>query len=202
MKHLVVSLAGIVLLVFLTSAPAADEKLKETPFYPLKVGTKWQYKVGAGSLTIKVTKHEQVGEVTCAVLEKSKDDQVLGSDHIGVTADGVYHYMIAGQKLDMPFRILKLPPKKGDNWKVEVKDRGKSVSGSFTLGEAEVVVPAGKYKAITAVSDGFQLPEADGKTVKIDFKFWFVEKIGLVKHTIQIGDQKEVVIELEKFEGK
>ena len=199
MKHTVTALAGLFLLTGLLATHAADEPLV-TPYYPVKVGTRWQYKVGGNSLTVKVAKHEKVGDVTCAVLETSRDDQVITTEHVGIKADGVYRYTLATFKPDPPFRILKLPAQKGDTWKIESKVAGQTLSGKFTLSESEVTVPAGKYKALLAVSDGFTAPDPNGNTIKIVFKFWFAEKVGMVKQTFQLGEGPEVVIELEKVE--
>jgi len=201
MNRVVTPLAGLLIVLGLSRAPAADEKIKESPYYPLKIGTKWHYRVGANSFVMHVAKHEKVDGTVCALLETSRDGQVLTNEQIGIKDDGIYRFSIAGQKPDNPFRILKLPAKKGDTWKVESKIGAQSFKGSFTVGEAEVTVPAGKYKAITAASDGFEIPDDNGNFLKITFNFWFVEKVGLVKQTIKIADKPEVVIELEKYEA-
>jgi len=201
MKRIISSLT-LLLLLGLVSARAADDTVLETPYYPLKVGSKWTYKVGGSAFTIEVAKHEKVGDVMCALLETSKDGQVVTSEHVGVKTDGVYRYTISGQKPDAPFRILKLPAKKGESWKVEAKIAGQGFNGSFTAGDADITTPAGKFKTVTAFSDGFEVPDPNGGTLKITFKFWFAEKVGLVKQTIGVGDRPEVVIELEKYEAK
>jgi hypothetical protein len=202
MRLNVIPLACLVILLGLSRAPAADDKIKESSYYPLKVGTKWTYKAGGSMFVIQVAKHEKIGDVVCGVLETAKDGNVIATEHVGVTGDGIYRYSVAGQKPDNPFRILKLPPKKGDSWKVEAKVGGQVFNGSFKLDEAEITVPAGKYKTFAAASDGFQLDDGNGNQIKISFKFWFAEKVGLVKQTIQVADKPELVIELEKFEGK
>jgi hypothetical protein len=201
MKLVVVPIAGLVLFLGLAKAPAADDKIVESPWYPLKIGTKWHYKVGANKFSMHVTKHEKVGDAVCGLVETSKDGNVVTSEQVGVKDDGVYRYSIAGQKPDVPFRILKLPPKNGDTWKVETKIAGQGFNGSFKLNEEDVTVPAGKYKTMHALSDGFAVPGDDGGKIKIVFQFWFAEKVGLVKQTIQFGERPELVIELEKFEA-
>ena len=200
MTRAVISLVGLMLLTGLTVRSAADENLAATPYYPLKVGTRWQYKVGANSIAVKVVKHEKVGDVNCALLETTRDDQVLAAEHIGVKADGIYRYTIGPFKPDPPFRILKLPAKKGDTWQVDTKIGAQEIKGSFSVTEEEVTVPAGKYKALSVVSKGLETPDGNGNMVKLVFKFWFAEKAGMVKQTVQIGDRPEVAIELEKMD--
>jgi hypothetical protein len=199
MKNTIPALAGLFLFTSLLATQAADEPIV-TAYYPLKIGTRWQYKVGGNSLTVKVTKHEKVGDLNCAVLETSRDDQVVATEHVGIKADGVFRYSLGAIKPDPPFRILKLPPKNGDSWDIQSKVGGETLSGKFTLKETEVTVPAGKYKALLAVSDGFTVPDPKGNKIKLVFKFWFAEKVGMVKQTFQVGDAPEVVIELEKME--
>src|SRR5579885_1199326 len=117
---------------------AAQEKLNETPYYPLKVGSTWHYRAGESKFTIRVAGHEKVGDVTCALLETIREGKVVGSEHLAVTADGVYRYDFTlpqsqsdpkdktktvkqpvKQSLKPPILILKLPPKSGDGWKVD-----------------------------------------------------------------------------------
>jgi len=201
MRQFYLACAGVLLLT-VTGTPAADDKAKTSPYFPLKIGSKWHFKTSAAKFTQQVIKHEQVGETLCALMEMTKDGTVVVTEHLAVKDDGIYRYSIAGQKPDVPFRVLKLPPRKGDTWDVAVKVANDELKGTFVTGEEEVTVPAGKYQAVTATSKGFELTTGDGgKGAGIVFKFWFAPNVGLVKQTIKIGDRPEVVIELEKYEG-
>src|SRR2546423_13590341 len=52
------------------AAPAfADEKVGESPYYPTKVGTTWNYRLGEMKATVKVVKHEMKGGHMCALVE-------------------------------------------------------------------------------------------------------------------------------------
>ncbi|MBL8798616.1 MAG: hypothetical protein JNM56_32265 [Planctomycetia bacterium] len=195
----IVPLAG--LLLSFNLAGAADDKLKESTYFPLKVGTKWHYRVGPAKLTLQVAKHEKVGDVLCALIETLKDGNIVATEHVAVRDDGVFRYTIAGQKPEMPFQVLKLPPKKGDTWKVAVKIGNEELKGEFVSGEEEVEVPAGKYQAVTATSKGFQAPDGEGNMQDLSFKFWYAPKVGQVKQTIKIGKRPEIAIELERYES-
>jgi len=199
MKLGILSVAGLFLVLNL--AGAADDQLKDSTYFPLKIGTKWHYRIGATKLTLQVAKHEKVGDMTCALIESLKDGNIVATEHVAVKDDGVYRYTLAGQKPDMPFQILKLPPKKGDTWKVAVKIMNEELKGTFTSGEEEVTVPAGKYQAVTATSTGFSSPDGEGNMQEVAFKFWFAPKVGQVKQTVKIGKRPEIAIELEKFEA-
>lgn len=200
MKLGIVPLAG--LLLFLNLAGAADDKVKDSTYFPLKIGTKRHYRVGATKLILQVAKHEKVGDVMCALIETLKDGNIVTTEHVAVKDDGVFVYSNSGQKPDMPFQIMKLPPKKGDTWTVMVKFMNAELKGNFTSGEEEVTVPAGKYQAVTATSSGFQAPDGEGNMQDIVFKFWYAPKVGQVKQTIKIGKRPEIAIELEKFETR
>jgi hypothetical protein len=181
---------------------AAQDRLKETPYYPLKVGTTWHYSAGDSKFTIRVVRHEKVGAVLCALLETKRADKVVGSEHLAVAADGVYRHDLmvmdktpAPQVLKPPMLVLKLPPKKGDSWKIDSKGDGKTFRGSFQVGEQEITVPAGAYKTFRVASQDLEV-----NALKPAITTYFAEGIGMVKQTIEMGDAK-IEIELEKFEA-
>ena len=185
---------------------AAKDKLKETPFYPLQVGAVWHYRAGDGKFTIRVVKHEKVGDTLCALLETRRDGKVVGSEHLAVAADGVYrHDLTAGlpkpnaspvtRRMKPPVLVLKLPPKKDDSWKVDSKSDGQTFHGEFRVDEQQITVPAGKYKTFRIRSEDLEV-----NALKANITTHFAEGVGMVKQVIEIGDSK-VVIELEKFEA-
>jgi hypothetical protein len=191
------------LLVTASGVLTAADAPGESPYCPLGVGTTWHYKVGDGKVVIRVVRHEKVGDVPCAFLEARRDGKVVGSEHLAVTADGVYRHTISqapGDKsatltLKPPLLVLKLPPRKGDAWKVDSKGDGKTFRGAFKADEQEVKVPAGTYKAVRVASQDL---EVNG--LKPVVTTWFAEGVGMVKQVVQEGDSK-IEIDLEKFEA-
>ena len=179
-----------------TSESAAQDKILETPYLPLEKGNTWTYKIAEKNFTLKVADHEKVGGVLCARVEMSVDGKVQTFEHLAVTADGIYRYSIGGTRLDVPVRILKLPPKKGDSWPIDSKGPGESLKGSVKAGEEEEVkVLAGAYKkVVTSTCDDL---EANG--LKCGFTYYFAEGVGIIKQQVQIGNDK-TVFELEKFQ--
>jgi len=189
---------------------AAQDKLKETPYYPLKVGTTWHYRAGDSKFTIRVVRHEKVGDAFCALLETTRDGKVVGSEHLTVAADGVYRYDLAqrirsisdGKKtvadvfgsFRPPMLLLKLPPKKGDSWKVDSQSDGKTFRGRFQVAEQEITVPAGTYKTFRVTSQDLEV-----YSLKPILTTFFAAGVGMVKQIIEMGDAK-IEIELEKFE--
>jgi hypothetical protein len=202
------------LLLGLTAELAAQDKLKETPYYPLQVGTTWHYRSGDSKFTVRVARHEKVGDTLCALLETTRDGKVVGAEHLAVAADGVYrHDLISMQRqadpndkakqveraVPQPLKpsmlVLKLPPKKDDSWKVDSKGDGKTFRGSFVVDEQEIKVRDKTYKTFRVRSQDLEV-----NALKAAITTHFAEGVGMVKQIIEIGDAK-VEIELEKFEA-
>jgi hypothetical protein len=171
-------LLAFALLLAVAVELAAQDKLKETSYYPQKVGN-----------------------TLCAFLETERDGKVVGSEHVAVGDDGVYRHDLtvtaektAAQKLNPPILVFKLPPKKGDSWKIDSKVDGKTFRGTFQVGEQEITVPAGTYKAFRVASQDLEV-----NSLKPAITTFFAEGVGMVKQIIEIGNAK-VEIELEKIE--
>ena len=173
-----------------------QEGMTETPYYPLKVNTRWDYQVKGQNTTItmKVAKHEKVGDVMCAVIETIVNNNVVATEHVRADKEGVKRYMFMGQKADPPVLFLKLPYKKGDKWTVDTKVMGQATKGTFQYDEEVVDVKQGKHKTIVARSNDF---EAAGQ--KVSTTYWFAEGVGMVKQQANIAGT-DVTLELTKFE--
>jgi hypothetical protein len=195
-KKPLITVFTLALLLAMMTRLHAQDKVAESPYYPLQVGNTWSYKIKGlnQTVTTKVTKHEKVGDVMCAVVESSADGKSQ-IEYVAVKDDGVYRYKGMGQTIDPPIRFLKLPAKKGDTWEIESKVGGViTVKGQGTIKEkTEVTVPAGKYKAIVAFND----LEIVGQ--KLTTTYYFAEKVGMVKQTANFNGI-DVIMELEKFE--
>jgi hypothetical protein len=200
-------------LFLLSAGLTAQEKLKETPYYPLQVGATWHYRLGETKFTVHVVKHEKVGDTLCALLESKRDGKVAGSEHLAVAADGVYRHDLtsllpqdnakdAAKTAEKPVTetpkpsllILKLPPKNGDSWKIDSKSDGKVFRGGFKVGEEEVEVPAGKYKAFRVSGQDLEV-----NSLKPNITTYYAEGVGIVKQIIEVADAKAEIV-LEKFE--
>jgi hypothetical protein len=181
----------------ITSAVSrAQDKLRESPYFPLQKGTTWKYKIGDKSFTLKVAEHEKIGAVMCARVEMIVDGKVQTFEHMSVAEDGIYRHSIGGTKLDVPVCILKLPPKKDDTWTIDAKGPGETLKGTVKAGEeAEVAVPAGAYKKVVTSTCG----DLDANGLKCSFTYYFAEGVGIIKQQVQVGADK-TVFELEKFE--
>jgi hypothetical protein len=201
MKRLACALLALPLAL---AAGRAQDKMTESSWYPLRVGTKWHYKSGDKKFLMQVAGHEKVGDVLCARVEMVKDGKVTAVEHIAVTGDGVVRKDLelrrdnnqpATETPTPPILILKLPPKKGDTFTVDSKAAGKAYKGTFKVDEEEVTVPAGTYKNAVSVT-GLDL-EVDG--LKPTIVTWYADNVGMIKQVVSEAGQK-IVVELEKFE--
>jgi hypothetical protein len=189
--------AALVLLVGPANRLLADEKSNETPYYPLKVGSTWTYKFSNSEerLTIRVARHEKIGNLDCAVMEASARGMVTASEYVAVQADGVYR--VKGSKGEMvtpPFPFFKLPPKKGDTWTISSKAGTIEIRGKgSTDDEKEVQVPAGKYKAWVVNND------LEVGSQRISTTYYFASGVGMIKQTVRIQGM-DMGFELEKYE--
>jgi hypothetical protein len=186
-------LLALALLAGLTVLALGQDPTKDSPYFPLKVGSRWTYRSGDNQFVMQVTKQEPIGKTVCARLDVLVAGKYLTSEHDAVQDDGVYRYTIAGEKYDPPLCILKLPPKKGVKWTYEAKFKGETTTGSTMLDEVEVKVPAGKYKAFRAESDYKVGDQA------VNLTCWYAENVGLVKQVLKAGSA-EIILELEKYE--
>jgi hypothetical protein len=182
-------------------ARAADDKTATTPYYPLVVGNTWSYRVGENRFTLKVAKMEEVedankAKVNCARVELIVNGKVVSFEHIAVKDKALVRFSFEGKTANPPIPFLKLPPQKGATWPVESRIDGQQLKGTFTTGEEEVTVPAGKFKTVTVTGKDLEI-----NGVKMALTYYFAEKVGMVKQVIEYAGQK-AVIEMEKAEVK
>jgi hypothetical protein len=175
-------------------APPAKEGVKDTPFYPLKVGTAWVYRVGPRTFNVRVVAHELIGKEWCARLEGSEGERKQ-EEHLTVRADGIYRVRENGQGIEPPVCVLKLPPEAGATWTWAAALAGQKLTGTFTLADEELAVPAGKYKAVRAASADLTLGDW-----KAPLAVWYAAGVGPVRQRLVVNG-KTVLLELQSFKA-
>jgi hypothetical protein len=195
------SLAALAALAALAGAvAAADEKMPDTPYYPLVVGNTWHYRAGDNRFQLKVAEIKSVDGKPRAKIDLVVNDKAVSFEQVGVTKDGVVRYTFEGKEAKPPIEFLKVPPKADASWKIdsEVIDKaGKlPVKGTFKIGkEEDVKVPAGTYKAVPVSGQDI---DANGVRVQ-KLTYYFAAGVGMVKQVIEMEGNK-IQIELEKYE--
>ncbi len=173
-------------------------RVADSPYYPLQVGTRWEYREAKESFAVVISKHEIIGGIPCAVVQTERGGRRMASEHVYATEAGVFRQAVDGKKLPRPIPILKLPPQKGDSWEVDWPRGQQQRTAIFTTAAVaeEVEVPLGKFQALTVHGE---IRETEGRTV---FKYWFAAEVGLVKQVLQKQGGSMLVYELEKFAKK
>jgi hypothetical protein len=165
-------------------------------YFPLKAGSEWHYSGESNGQKVQATnriaKVEVIDGTPLARLETTIGGQVMASEHLSSTDKGIFRHRFNGIEITPPVCLLRYPIKIGDKWESEPKVGEQKVKMKCQIGEEEVEVPAGKYKAVTLDL------EADVNGIKITTRYWFVEGMGFVKQTADFGGNK-VLLQLEKF---
>jgi hypothetical protein len=174
-------------------------------YYPLKVGTKWNYELDAGqpqkgNITSVIAAEEPSDGKSLARLEVYINGQkAQTTEHLMSNKDGVFRVKINNQELDPPLCILKYPLKAGQKWDTKTTAMRQQLDVSCRQGaEEDVQVPAGKYKAVPCVIETSQ--QTPQGAMKIVNTYWFVPDVGVVKQKMDIGG-KVILMELTKYEA-
>jgi hypothetical protein len=182
-------LAGWLLLAF-TSASRSQEKTASSPWFPLKPGTTWQYRVGDNKFELRVPRIEK-GNPRIELVVKGK---VLSNEEVQVTDSAVTRLTFEGKAIKPAITLLKLPPMKGQSWPIEatIAD-GQVIKGTLSTDEKDIEVPAGQFKAIVVTGKDLSV---NGE--KLNISWYFANDVGMVKQELELAGKK-VVIELEKY---
>jgi hypothetical protein len=188
----------LVPLVAAAWAVAAAGQENTPNYYPMKVGTKWTYRLNANGqleqLGATIARTEKVNDKELYRLESSVGGKVTMSENLSSSAEGVFRHRANGVDATPPICVIKYPVKKGEKWDTDTTlGANKFKISSTVTGEEDVEVPAGKYKTVTVEVNS----EAAG--MKFTTKYWFAADVGIVKQVATIGGNT-ISLELEKYE--
>ena len=149
-----------------------DKKKDDKSFdFPLKVGSKWTYRVGENRYEVKVAKIEPVGKVECARMETTINGKAASFEHVAVGSDkgvpAVMRYSFEGKKAVPPLPFLLLPADK-TSWRVESKVLDQTLKGTFKKSFEDVKVPAGAFPKAAKVSSDLSVNKVD-----LSVTWWF-----------------------------
>ncbi|OWK40944.1 hypothetical protein [Fimbriiglobus ruber] len=176
-----------------------------TEYYPLKKDTKWVFKVGESTITMKVSAVTPEG----ATIDTLVNEKLVASETIQVKSDGVYRSKINKSEIVPPVKILALkdgkPEPKGTKWKIDSKiqinNQDNPIKGEFTIKDdkEKVKVPVSDKEIEAVAVEGPEFQIAGSKT---SVRYWFAPGKGTIKLAYSI-EGNEAVLELKEFtEGK
>jgi hypothetical protein len=179
------ALPALLLVPALALAGPRSKEKEAGAYFPTREGDRREYEVTAGG--------EAAGGYTDVVTKVEKRDGALHvtitRDHpggapyvttIAVAADGLTRVAVGDKPLDKPAVLLKLPAKVGTEWEYD----GGGAKYKVAEADAEVEVPAGKYKAVRV--------ELGAEGAEARTTLWFAPSVGLVK--MSGGDGSQVTV--------
>jgi hypothetical protein len=189
------------LIVAATAYPlsAAEESIGETGYYPLKVGTEWEFLSKERTFTAKVVKHEKKGEYMTARIETFVDGRSIMTENLAVTKDAVVRVAAGDVVASKPTIVVKLPPKTGDKWKITADIGPEKLEGDLQCDalDEEVNVAAGKFKTVK-ITGSYMTTDPEGNKQPITLTTWYADGPGPVKSVIK-KEGTEFILDLQKF---
>lgn len=176
------------------AAQADKQGFKDSPYFPLQVSNRWEYRVGPRTLVMRVVKHELIDKQWCARLE-TKGDGTTVVEYVGVRPDGVYRFRANAFDLLPPLCLCKVPAKKDAHWQVQSRTAGQELQGRYSQ-EFEAVTVRGKpYRALKVTTTDLKV---GGEKTAITT--WYAANVGMVKQIVK-NREVEILVELEKFQA-
>lgn len=168
--------------------------MENNSYYPLRVGNIWEYTAGPMTISAKVEGYEKVGESYCAKVVTYNNGQQVNYECLTVREDGVYRCAFQGNAVTPALKVIALPAKNGDTWKIDSEVLGQKITGTNKLTDVkDLKVGENTYQAISVSTDDMKVSGVDmGQTM------YFAKDVGLVKQELLMGGQK-IEIQLTKF---
>ena len=188
-------LAALFASLWLMGAPPTASQDAAIDYYSPDPGNVWIYKTNDDcrpEVTIKldtVSKRDD-NSLVLNFVESTPPDKWIPHNKLLLTKNGIYRIEVAGEKIDPPFCVLKLPHIAKQEWTDEgdMPD-AKKIATNKAIGSEEVVVPAGKFMAIRVERT---------LEIAIDTHYfqqdWFAPGVGCVKKSAG-----ELTYELKQF---
>ncbi|HEY1187240.1 MAG TPA: hypothetical protein VGE74_06250 [Gemmata sp.] len=194
--RLVVGAVAVLFGGALLAQPPKDAAQAEG-YFPLKVGTKWTYKVGDNTVEVRVAKADKVGGE-----EQFQVDTIVGKDPkttewYVIKGDGVYRTKVKDDKLDPAVKVLALPIKKDASWEISTKVGTQTIKGSMRVMNDKEKVKVGATEYETVLVEGKDLDIAGAKTT---VRLWFAKGKGIVKEEFALQTGEVVKLEMTNYE--
>ena len=183
----------------LLAQPPADN------YFPLKLKSKWTYKIGDNFVDVTVAKMDKVGGDDHYQLDTVVGKDPKMSETVFVRTDGkdpgVYRSRVKDDKVDPPFKVLALPVKKDASWDVNCKLGTQTIKGTLKVKNDKETIklkgPNGDVEYETVLVESENMDIAGAKTT---MRIWFAKNYGIVKQEVIVQGNDRVLLELFKYE--
>jgi hypothetical protein len=179
--------------------PQVAQKTAAADYFPLKVGSQWDYRVTAdgeiSQMSMVSGKIERIDGLDLTLVNTIQDGNIIFAEHMVCNKDGVFRHRIDGEAQAQPICVLKGQAQVGDSWQnSDTEDGVEFIIKAKVIALEEVAVPAGKFKALRVEYEVL----VEEETV-VTMTLWFVANVGMVKQVVDLGGA-EFVIELERYQ--
>jgi hypothetical protein len=196
MYRLFITTALTLLAALAPAAPIPGDN-RPVSYYPVQKGSKWVYADGTaqGKVVVLTAVESKGGATFLTLVMQLPEGKTAPYQKVKLSDTGVFSVEVLGEPIDPPQCRLKLPARNGLVWKESEQSDGVTTKSTYTaFGPEDVVVPAGRYKAIRVELE----MEIALKGAKLDKPYrqtnWFAPGVGCVKQTAG-----EAVEELKSF---
>jgi hypothetical protein len=146
-------------------------------------------------MSMVADKTERIDGLDLTLVKNIKDGNIMATEHMVSNKDGVFRHQLNGEALPQPICVLKGQARVGDSWQISDTEEGVEVIiKAKVIALEEIVVPAGKFKALCVEYEVF----VDEETI-VTMTHWFAENVGMVKQVVDAGES-QFVIELERYQ--
>ncbi len=177
---------AVALLLIVTANLHAQTDVTKAPknWYPIVKGHKWTYRTSGATLVQEVVAIEKIGKTECAKIAVKIGDEVVSTEHIAVTKEGVFRHAIGGNRILPPVPVIKFPLKFNKAWEVKSSVQGQLVEGKM-IAEKKPLEIGKKVFTDAILVQTVGTMKAAGQDIKMEM--WFAPNIGMLKQVVTVG---------------
>ncbi len=192
-------LAGAIVVLSGSYLLAQSPKGSGEEYFPLIKGAKWTYKVGDNEVIVTVVKSETINKEEHFQVDTIVGKEPKTSEWYVVRPDGIYRTKVKDDKIEPPIKVLPLPIKKDETWKVESKLGTQSIKGSLKIvnDKEKIKVQGTEYE--TVLIEGKDVDVAGAKTT---LRIWLAKDRGIVKEEFLLQGGETLLLELKNYTVK
>ncbi|MCS6866621.1 MAG: hypothetical protein RMJ56_02830 [Gemmataceae bacterium] len=168
-------------------------------YFPLIKGAKWTYKVGDNEVIVTVVKSETINKEEHFQVDTIVGKEPKTSEWYVVRSDGIYRTKVKDDKIEPPIKVVPLPIKKDETWKVESKLGTQSIKGTLKIvnDKEKIKVQGTEYE--TVLIEGKDVDVAGAKTT---LRIWLAKDRGIVKEEFLLQGGETLLLELKSYTAK
>jgi hypothetical protein len=197
MYHRLLTITALTFLAALAPAAPVPDDRRPVLYFPVKKGTKWVYTNGTaeGRVVVLSAVESKGGTTVLTMVTQLPEGETAPYQKVKLSDAGVFSVELAGEPIDPPLCLLKLPVRNGLMWEESTPSGVLTTKCTATaFGPEDVVVPAGRFRAIRVELEVDVAINGVKGAGPYRLKNWYAPGLGCVKQ--MSGDWTE---ELKSF---